>query len=223
MNRKQSYDDVVAFHGHECPGAAFGVRVAEVAMARLGTPAEGLVAVAENDTCALDAIQVLTDCTFGKRTLIHQDNGRNVYTFWDKTAGKGVRIRAKADSVVYRSEEIWELAEKVEDGTADTAEQERFAALQAERVGKLLELPEEEFLSVDEIEAEVPATKKVARVDNCEECGEPTSVETLHEHRGRMLCPVCHLDAHGGTLPANHGDHGHHPHSHAHKHHQHKH
>lgn len=218
MNRAQSYQDVIAFHGHQCPGAAFGVRVAEAALQRLGRPAGGLVLVAETDTCAVDALQVLTACTYGKRNLIHRDHGRNVFTFWDRDAGTAVRVRAKAGSVVYRTEELWRLADLIEEGTATAQEQDHFTALQAQRITALLELPEDDFLAVDEPHDPAPQPKRVAPVDTCVQCGEPTSVETLHEHRGRMLCPACHLDAHGGTLPADHAGHGHHPHSHAHKH-----
>ncbi|MCT2590979.1 FmdE family protein [Streptomyces sp. N2-109] len=220
MNREQSYRDVVAFHGHECPGAAFGVRVAEAAVGRLGTPEGGLVAETETDTCAVDALQVLTGCTYGKRTLIHQDHGRYVFTFWDRAGGRGVRVRARAGTVVFRTDELWRLADRIEEGSATPEEAARFAGLQSGRVAQLLELPEADFLTVEEVaEAEgAPVPKRVAPVDLCVECGEPTSVETLHDHRGRMLCPACHLSAHGGTLPAGHGDHGHHPHSQAHRH-----
>jgi formylmethanofuran dehydrogenase subunit E len=218
MNRDESYRQVVAFHRHDCPGVAFGVRVAEAALDRLGTSVEGLMVVSETDTCAVDALQVLTGCTYGKRNLVHQDNGRNVFTFWGPSGNKGLRIRAKADSIVYRSEELWRLSDRIEDGTATPEEQSRFAELQADRTVRMLQVPEEDIIVVDDIEGEPPRQKRLATVDLCEQCGEPTSVETLHDHRGRMLCPVCHLDAHGGSLPANHGDHGHHPHSHAHRH-----
>jgi formylmethanofuran dehydrogenase subunit E len=215
VNREQSYHDVIRFHGHECPGVAFGVRVAEAVLDRLGSPDGGLVGVTETDACAVDALQVLTGCTMGKRTLIHQDNGRNVFTFWDRDSGKGVRVRALAGGVVYRTPELWELSDRIGEGTATEQEQARFAALQDERITRLLDLPEGEFMAVEEVDAPVPAPKHVAQVDLCAECGEPTSVETLHDHRGRMLCPPCHLAAHGGSLPAGHHDHGHHPHSHA--------
>lgn len=215
MSREESYRTVISFHGHECPGVAFGVRVAEAVLDRLGRPDGGLVGVTETDACAVDALQVITGCTMGKRTLVLEDNGRNVFTFWDRAAGRGVRVRALADSVVYRTPELWQLSDKIGDGTATEEEQARFATLQDERIAKLLELPDKEFLAVEDIEAAAPQTKAVAPVDLCEECGEPTSVETLHDHRGRMVCPPCHLAAHGGSLPAGHHDHGHHPHSHA--------
>jgi formylmethanofuran dehydrogenase subunit E len=218
MNRTEAFADVIRFHQHECPGAAFGLRVAEAALSKLDLrePAASLMIVSETDACAVDALQVLTGCTFGKRNLIHEDAGRNVFTFWERGAATGVRVRAKADSIVFRSEEIWALAERIEDGTATVEDEARFALAQSERIAKLLEVPAEEILVVDEVATSAPSPKRLAPVDVCVDCGEPTSVETLHDHRGRMVCPACHLAAHGGVLPEGHGDHGHHPHSHKH-------
>lgn len=224
MDRTQAYNDVIRFHGHECPGAAFGVRVAEAALTALdlkdpGTP---LVLVSETDACAVDALQVLTGCTYGKRNLIHQDAGRNVFTLWERDGSAGVRIRAKADSIVFRTEEIWALAGRIDDGTATLEDQAAFERLQSERISALLDVADDDILVVEKAEAAAPGVKHLARTDLCVDCGEPTSVETLHDHRGRMVCPACHLAAHGGVLPEGHGDHGHHPQSHKH-HHDHKH
>ncbi|NIT04240.1 formylmethanofuran dehydrogenase, partial [Candidatus Saccharibacteria bacterium] len=48
----KSFDDVVEFHGHLCPGLAIGFRVARAALDELGQRAEDeeLVAVVENDS-----------------------------------------------------------------------------------------------------------------------------------------------------------------------------
>lgn len=37
---------------------------------------EEMVAIVENDSCAVDAIQVLTGCTLGKGNLIFRDYGK---------------------------------------------------------------------------------------------------------------------------------------------------
>ncbi|MCL4536163.1 MAG: formylmethanofuran dehydrogenase subunit E family protein, partial [Nitrospirae bacterium] len=66
----KSFDDVVKFHGHSCPGLALGYRVGVAAVKELNmeniSEDEEVVAIVENDSCAVDAIQVLTGCTFGK-------------------------------------------------------------------------------------------------------------------------------------------------------------
>ena len=58
---KAMWEKAVAFHGHECPGLALGVRLCEFVQARLGhasTPDEELVCIAETDACPGDAIQI---------------------------------------------------------------------------------------------------------------------------------------------------------------------
>jgi formylmethanofuran dehydrogenase subunit E len=212
MNRTDAYSEVIRFHGHECPGAAFGLRVAEAAVARLGrhTGDNDLIAVAETDACAVDAVQVITGCTFGKRNLQYEDYGKNAFTFWRISDGTGVRIQARPDGVAFRTAEIWALARKKEAGTATAEEAKRFGSLQEERTRRLLELPEDEVLVIEEVEGDVPFRKAQHSFAPCERCGEPASVERLHYHRNRMLCPTCHLEAHDGKLPADHGGSHHH-------------
>jgi len=88
------FSEVAAFHGHVCPGLAMGFRVAQLAVRQLGSPRAGdeeLVAVVENNSCAVDAIQVLAGCTFGKGNLIFLDHGKQVYTFFQR-GGDNLRI-----------------------------------------------------------------------------------------------------------------------------------
>ena len=212
-----AYAGVIDFHGHDCPGAALGLRVAQVAVSRLGrnSPDNELIAVSETDMCALDAIQVVTGCTVGKRNLVPVDNGKNVFTFWRVSDGASVRIQAKPDSVAFRSAELWALNNKITNGTATEEERKQFSVKQQERIQALLDLPEEEILIVGETAQDMPAKKSGYPYSPCGRCSEPTSVDKLHNHRGTMMCPACHLDAHGGQLPADHGSHGHgHGHGH---------
>jgi len=74
----------VAFHGHLCPGLVIGYCAAKLGMRLLAADRsadEELIAIVENDTCAVDAIQALTGCTFGKGNLFFQDHGKMVFTF----------------------------------------------------------------------------------------------------------------------------------------------
>src|SRR5574340_197535 len=87
--------DTIQFHGHLCPGLALGYRVAKAALRELDAERPGdeeLVAVVENDSCAVDAIQFITGCTFGKGNLVFRDYGKHVYTFYNRRTGVGVRI-----------------------------------------------------------------------------------------------------------------------------------
>ena len=48
----------------------------------------GGVAVTETDMCAVDAIQALVGCTFGKGNLIFRDRGKVAFTFFRRSDGK---------------------------------------------------------------------------------------------------------------------------------------
>jgi formylmethanofuran dehydrogenase subunit E len=71
-----TYDEIIQFHGHECPGLAMGYRMATAAMKKLDSiraEDEEIVAIVENDACGVDALQCVTGCTFGKGNLIFRD------------------------------------------------------------------------------------------------------------------------------------------------------
>jgi len=217
VTRTEDYAEVVRFHGHECPGAALGLRIAETAVGRLGRHAPGneIIALAETDICSVDAVQVITGCTTGKRNLRHADSGKNAFTFWRAGAADGLRVIARLGTDAYRDEQTWALSDKIEAGTATGEEAARFADLQRARIDRILAAPVEDLLDLKDVPVAAPERIAVPRSEPCAGCGEPTSVETLHQHRGRMLCPACHLDAHGGTLPAEHAGNHAHPAAHA--------
>ena len=51
---------VAAFHGHICPGLAIGYRVSAYIREHYdGAHDEELVAIVENDSCSIDAIQYM--------------------------------------------------------------------------------------------------------------------------------------------------------------------
>jgi len=89
------FSDVTKFHGHVCPGTAIGYRAAEIAIKELSSSRaidEEFLAIVENDSCSVDAIQVLTGCTMGKGNLIFKDHGKHVYTFVNRNTGNSLRI-----------------------------------------------------------------------------------------------------------------------------------
>ena len=64
-----TYEEIIQFHGHECPGLAMGYRMATAAMNKLDSiraEDEEIVTIVENDACGVDALQCVTGCTFGK-------------------------------------------------------------------------------------------------------------------------------------------------------------
>ncbi len=78
----------VARHGHLCAGQVIGVRMAMLGCRLVGIadprdPAhkKKLIVFVEIDRCATDAIESVTGCRLGKRTLKFKDFGINAATF----------------------------------------------------------------------------------------------------------------------------------------------
>ena len=96
------YEDLIAFHGHSCPGLAIGYRMSKAALAFLsGSRAkdEEIVAIVENDACGVDALQCLSGCTFGKGNLIFKDYGKQVFTLYNRSSRKGARVVFNSRSI----------------------------------------------------------------------------------------------------------------------------
>ena len=104
---------VISFHGHWCPGLATGIKISEVVLAELGrTIDEEIVAVAETDNCAVDAIQFLTGCTVGKGNMIVKDMGKSAFSFYRRSDGKALRIVSRPDAARGGGEEYRILQKK---------------------------------------------------------------------------------------------------------------
>ena len=76
MNEKD-YDEQLAkaaeFHGHVCGGIAIGTKLAMYGLELLDMPLnerhKNLIVFLEIDRCMSDAVQSVTGCSMGKRTL----------------------------------------------------------------------------------------------------------------------------------------------------------
>lgn len=94
----RDFQQIVEFHGHLCGGIAVGYRAAREGLRQLGADRaldEELIAIVENDSCAADAVQVLSGCTFGKGNFFFRDHGKHVYTFALRPSGRAVRLSRK--------------------------------------------------------------------------------------------------------------------------------
>lgn len=90
-----------AHGGHACPGIVLGTRLALAGAAGLGIDIpdtrKRLVVAVETDRCAVDAIQALTGCRPGKRTLRLLDYGKLAATFYDLANRRALRISVRGD------------------------------------------------------------------------------------------------------------------------------
>ena len=202
MIDQETVDQVVAFHGHMCPGLAMGIRAAEVALDQVGPHAAGeeVVAISETDMCGVDAIQFLTGCTFGKGNLVHRDHGKNAYTFVRRSDGKAVRISTRPGGGA-APPEVTSLFARVRAGTATPEERERFGPLFQQTCERVLTAPVEELYQVQEVDTAAPPPARILVSVDCASCGEPTMETRVRRLDGRELCPPCFDQALAGTAP----------------------
>ena len=189
---EQTLERVVDFHGHLCPGLAMGVQAARIARREVGPHSadEEVVAVVETDMCAVDAIQFLTGCTFGKGNLVHHDYGKNAYTFFRRSDGRAVRVVGRPDAW-QRDPEHQALLAEIRDASASDTERARFRELHESQSRALLALDPEDLFSVTEIDAEPPHLARVHASVPCAQCGEAAMETRVRRLAGRELCQPC--------------------------------
>jgi formylmethanofuran dehydrogenase subunit E len=183
----------VAFHGHMCPGLAIGIRAAEVALRDIGPHAhdEEVVAVVETDMCGVDAIQSLTGCTFGKGNLIHLDYGKNAFTFYRRSDGKGIRLVTRPDAFGEPDPEWEALRERLGDEGLTPEERERFWELHAARSQQILDIPLDELFELQEPQRDLPHRARVMDSVACEVCSEQVMETRTRRFEGKTLCIPC--------------------------------
>ena len=180
------------FHGHLCPGLAVGIIASKIALkdARRAEDEE-LVAMVENDACGVDGIQALTGCTFGKGNLVFNDYGKSVYTFFNRTTGKGLRLSLKAG--VFESgkgNRARVLFAKVRNDTATNEEREEFERLHLEQTREMLERGEDMF-TTSVLEMEPPEMARLFDSVLCDDCGEPVMATRTIARGDKTLCIPC--------------------------------
>ena len=166
-----TYDDLIRFHGHSCPGLAIGYRLSKAALAFLSesrSEDEEVVAIVENDACGVDALQWLSGCTFGKGNFIFKDYGKQVFTLYSRNNKKGVRVSFNEHNI---PEDI-------------RNDREGF-------INWLLSAPEENIVSVSEVQIDEPEPARIMRSLKCEFCGENVMETRIRELQGKLCCIPC--------------------------------
>jgi formylmethanofuran dehydrogenase subunit E len=165
--KKELWEKAVAFHGHECPGLAIGVRASEIAMERLGLGAsddESVVCITENDACGVDGVQAILSCTFGKGNLLYRGTGKQAFSFFERKSGKKLRLVLKPF--------MGEMS-------------------RPERMKMILEAPADEVFKVGEPAFDLPETARIFQTIICEECGEGAPEHKMHLQNGKKVCADC--------------------------------
>lgn len=189
------FSDVTSFHGHVCPGSALGYQAAKAGLKELSgerSQDEEIFAIVENDSCAVDAIQVVTGCTFGKGNLIFFDFGKQAYTFASRESGKAVRVAMKSSFDMNKLEpKLAEIRQKVVKGQATPDEKEELTKLMGTISKKVLELPPEDIFDIQRVEIELPPKASMHPSVECSECGEMVSEHRVRIKNGVNVCIPC--------------------------------
>lgn len=190
-----TFEEAVRFHGHRCPGIAFGYRAAEIAMEKVGAvraPDEELVAIVENDACGVDGIQVVTGCTIGKGNLILRDFGKNAWTVINRTNGKAVRLATNPDfSVDAIDPDFFPLRNKVHKGSATPAEKEAYEKHLDLVCDAILTGPAETIFTIREVAPEAPEKARIFASYTCAVCGEQVAESRARVKDGKIVCIPC--------------------------------
>ena len=170
-------------HGHMCAGQVLGVRMALLGCRAVGiedprgVDRKSLLVFVEIDRCAADAINTVTGCRLGKRTLKFHDYGKLAATFLNTKTGEAVRVAALDSS------------RESADCAFPQIENRYERQLHAYKL-----LGDDELFKTERVRVEVSAQDRpgrpVSRVA-CEDCG-----EGVNDHRevlrdGRTLCLAC--------------------------------
>lgn len=193
MFTKNQLEELIAFHGHLCPGLAMGIRASEIALREVGRRSEDeeIYAVIETDQCAVDAIQFLVGCTVGRGMLIHHDYGKNAYSFYRPRDGKSFRIISKPDAAGTLSLEHQQLWLKQRAKTLTPSENKRFWELQNARARIILSLPLEDVYSFTQATPLEPRLPRTGAFVTCENCFEKVMETRIQHTNGRLLCRTC--------------------------------
>lgn len=185
-------DEVVKFHGHICPGLVLGYRVSLFALKHLGRKAvdEELVAVVENNSCAVDAIQVMTGCTSGKGNLIFRDYGKQVYTFIKRPSGRALRISIDwtPPPETEKEKELWQRYMK---GDRSSTVIKAVHKRKTKKTDSILKADNKELFKIKFLKVLLPKEARLYPSIRCALCGEKTMEPALRVKEGRMVCAPC--------------------------------
>ena len=188
----KTFEDVVLFHGHSCPGLAIGYRVSLRAIQEFPERAkdEELVVVVENNSCAVDAIQVITGCTFGKGNLIFKDYGKQVYTFTKRPSGKSIRISVdwKKPKETREEKAMWT---KYMQGDRSAKVLGFVHNKKTARIRHILDANEKDIISVIKSSVEPQPEAEIYQSIRCGICKEKMMEPRARVKNGKIVCIPC--------------------------------
>jgi len=195
MNFESLLNESVKIHGHLCPGQVLGVKMSMLGLREAGIEdpkgrdRKSIIVFVEMDRCATDAVQSVTGCSLGHRTMKFMDYGKMAATFLNLKTGRAVRVIAKEDS----REKAKNLFPEIENKYT--------AQLEAYKI-----MSDEELFDIREVRVELRPEdmpgRPLGRVQ-CSRCGEYVQDMREININGTAVCRPC---ASGGYYEFFHGD-----------------
>ena len=170
-------------HGHICAGQVIGVRMCLLALSLIGindpkgTDRKKLYVIVEIDRCATDAIQSITGCSLGKRSMTWLDYGVMAATFVNLETEKSVRITALEEARETSKKYCAEIVNKYQ------------RQLAAYKIMSDEELFRVQYVSVEIPEENMPG-RPVKRVQ-CTRCQDWVQDKRDILNDGEILCRQC--------------------------------
>ncbi len=176
-------EESVKIHGHLCPGQVLGVKMSMLGLKMAGIEdpkgkdRKNIIVFVEMDRCATDAVQSVTGCSLGRRTLKFMDYGKMAATFVNLKTGRAFRIIAKEDARGWANERMPHIEDKYK------------AQLEAYKV-----MSDDDLFAVMEVKVEIKPEdmpgRPLGRVV-CDQCGEYVQDRREIHKDGRVLCKTC--------------------------------
>lgn len=167
MNENGLWEKCVAFHGHSCGGLAIGFRASLYAAELLDlafSADEETVCIAENDSCSVDAVQVVLGCSVGKGNLLFHMTGKQAFSFYERKTGRSVRLVARPKPQGMTREESF---------------------------NRYRNAASETLFEVKETRLPLPEKAGIFESYACEACGEVTASPWIRMRNGKKLCVDC--------------------------------
>src|SRR5512143_3149814 len=120
FNLPSLLEESARIHGHLCPGQVLGVKMSMLGLREIGIAdpkgkdRKSIIVFVEMDRCATDAVQSVTGCSLGRRTMKFMDYGKMAATFVNLKTGQAVRVVAKEEPRQKAKEYFPEIANKYE-------------------------------------------------------------------------------------------------------------
>lgn len=163
------------FHGEICGGIAIGTKLAMYGLELMGMELnkrhKNLIVFLEIDRCMADAVQSVTKCSMGKRSLKQMYYGKFAATFYNMDTGEAIRI---TDADANKKDKNKETVEEMKKRFRETPPEELFTT---------------EKVKVELTPAQMPGKPHTSA--RCSVCGERITDGRHLNRGGKPVCKPC--------------------------------